>query len=145
MHHILEKVDLELAKQLRSMHPAQCRELLINACDFMSGRISLDSELAALLTECKSVASLIGSKQQALILYADTADGHCFDLRDARAKATEWYPWFQRARLATAFAKISEMPTWEDMAEGFYELTVIFVDPSLIVEFIKRHLPEVQA
>jgi len=143
--HILENVEPDLAQRLHKLHPAQSCQLLVKACDFISSRISLDAKFEELLMDYQSSASLSCSQLEALISYADIADECCFDLKDRGAEENEWLPWFQRARLATALAKASQASAWEDTADGFYELTVILDDASVIVEFINRSLSELQA
>ena len=142
--HILENVEPDLAKQLHKLQPARGCQLLIESCNFVSSRISLDAELAELIARCKSGELLNEVRHRTLLSYAAAADERYFDLEDRGADEEDWLPWFQRARLATAYAKTSGAQDWENIADGFYELTVIFRDSS-IIEFIKQSLPEVQA
>jgi hypothetical protein len=141
--HILENVQPDLAKRLRKLEPARACRLLIECCHFVGSHVFTDPELE-LFVRYRSERALDQGQQQSLISYAEAAEDRYLDLKDGGAEEREWLPWFQRARLATALAKTAGAPGWEDTADGFYELTVIFEDSS-VVEFIKRNLPEVQA
>ena len=142
--HILQNVEPELANRLRQLSPTQGHQILADTCRFVSSSITLDAELTSLRDRCLSSEPLTNAERQLLTSYVEAADERYLDLKDDGADEKEWMSWFQKARLATALAKVFEKVSCENLADGVYELTVIFGDSS-VVEFIKRSLSKVQA
>ena len=141
--HILENVEPEIAQQLHQLTLSRCRDILKMACRFVAPKITLDAELAAFTEVCLTQDALTSDQRRFLEIYADSADQIYFDLHEKGAAEGEWL-WFQKARFATALTKTFHGANWDQIAEGIYELTVIFEDSS-VVDFLKRHLSEVQA
>jgi len=145
MRSILENVEPDLAKQLRTLSSIQSTQLLTDCCNFVASQVAIDAELAELITRCQSGDLTNDARNRVLVSYAEMADERYWELEHAGFDEEKWRPWFQRARLATAWSKTSGTRGWEEIADGLYELTVIFNERSVIVEFAKRRVAEVQA
>lgn len=141
--HILENVEPEIAEQLRKLTVARCREVLKIACGFVALKITLDAELSSFTELCLVKDALTHDQRCFLEIYADSADQIYFEIQEKGAAEAEWL-WFQKARFATALTATFDGATWDQIAEGIYELTVIFEDSS-VVDFLKQSLQEVQA
>ncbi len=141
--HILKNIEPEIADRLHKLPVAKCRDVLKMACRFVASRIALDAELSAFADLCLTKDALTEDQRRFLEIYADSADQVYFEMHERGAAEGEWV-WFQKARFATALTSTIAGANWDQIANGIYELTVIFEDSS-VVDFLKKHLPEVQA
>ena len=141
--HILDTVVSGLTQRLERLTSGQRHRLFGIVCATASELIhDIEPELLQLVKNCYEGATFsnLGIDEAGRI--AKWADKRYFDLKEKGVDQLVWENWFKKARLATAIHAAFDQDSWENSADGLYELSVIFDDDS---EFLKAFEKGIEA